>query len=157
MLNMLSDLISVAVGKAVAHRMKRAGITPTVEVPNPHSWRDIIVALDANCQLSNLRIALESNKDIHSLSAGLEARGAAVVRIERLLFEQPDPNASEQDMLDAIEDQQLDAVLLPSAFSARRFAHLIHHRDRKALAKARIDLWCLPSGAKLPSGWQIMA
>lgn len=121
-------------------------IEPTLEVTKPRSWRDVMVALESELQLANVVIALEHGPDIYSLSSGLEARGATVVRVDSLAFDQADPSSSEQDLLDAIEDRQLDAILLPNSLCAARFSHLIHHRDRQAIRDNFSDLIVLAMG-----------
>ena len=146
LLNTMKDIKTVAVGPLIAERMQNFGIQPTVELAKSRSWRDVLLALESKLHLPNMLVAVENGPDIYSLSAGLEARGASVVRIDSLAFERVDPSSSEQDLLDAIEDRQLDAILLPNPLVAARFSHLIHHRDRKTIRENFRDLVVLAMG-----------
>ena len=69
----------VARGPKPVAALKELGLTPAVTVPEPNTWRELLVALDAATDIRGKRIAIQEygvpNAD---LIAGLEQRGASV-------------------------------------------------------------------------------
>src|SRR3954463_7436813 len=75
----VSDIKSVARGPKPLATLRELGITPTLVVPEPNTWREILSTLDAKLPVANLVVGVqEYGVPSRSLTAGLEARGAAV-------------------------------------------------------------------------------
>ncbi len=71
----LSDITSVARGPKPAAAMRQVGISPSLCVPEPNTWRELLHALDAHVPITNQKVGLqEYGKTNRSLIAGLEAR-----------------------------------------------------------------------------------
>jgi uroporphyrinogen decarboxylase len=78
-LHALSDVKTVVRGPKPLAALKEVGITPTVIVPEPNTWREVLAAMDAKLPVANLTLAVqEYGVPNVSLIAGLEARGAKV-------------------------------------------------------------------------------
>jgi uroporphyrinogen decarboxylase len=75
----VSDIKSVVRGPKPLAVLKEFGVTPTVTVPEPNTWREILSTLDEKLPVANLVVGLqEYGVTNRSLIAGLEARGAIV-------------------------------------------------------------------------------
>ncbi len=75
----VSDIKSVVRGPKPLAVLKEFGITPTITVPEPNTWREILGTLDEKLPVANLVVGLqEYGVTNRSLIAGLEARGATV-------------------------------------------------------------------------------
>ncbi len=142
----LTDIQSIAVGGLVSEKMVELGVQPSMQVADGLDWRDLLVVMDKEFPVTNLTVAVEMTSDIHGLAAGLEARGASVVRVEAISFTQPDPSSPEQDILDAIEDGDLGTMLFPNPVCAARFAALIDGRERPILKRNSAQLIVLAIG-----------
>ncbi len=76
-------MTTVARGPKPVAALREFDIQPTIKVPEPNTWREVLKTLDAQLQLANQTIALqEYGKPNTSLVAGLEARGATVRTIK---------------------------------------------------------------------------
>jgi uroporphyrinogen decarboxylase len=75
----VSDVKSVVRGPKPLAVLKEFGITPTIVVPEPNTWREILSTLDEQLPVANMVVGLqEYGVTNRSLIAGLEARGATV-------------------------------------------------------------------------------
>jgi uroporphyrinogen decarboxylase len=78
-LGAVSDIKSVVRGPKPLAVLRELGITPTVTVPEPNTWRELLNSLDAHLPVANQVVGLqEYGVTNRSLIAGLEARGAVV-------------------------------------------------------------------------------
>ena len=75
----ISDIKSVVRGPKPLAVLRELGITPTLTVPEPNTWREVLSTLDQRLPVANLVVGLqEYGVTNRSLIAGLEARGATV-------------------------------------------------------------------------------
>ena len=75
----VSDVKSVVRGPKPLTVLRELGITPTIVVPEPNTWRELLATLDEKLPVANLVVGLqEYGVTNRSLVAGLEARGATV-------------------------------------------------------------------------------
>ena len=78
----LREVTTVVRGPKPARVLRAAGVEPTLEIPEPNTWREVLAELARHSELAGKRIAVQeygvSNRD---LIAGLEARGAEVVLV----------------------------------------------------------------------------
>jgi uroporphyrinogen decarboxylase len=75
----VSDIKSVVRGPKPAAALRELGITPTITVPEPNTWRELLAALDERLPVANLVVGLqEYGVPNRSLIAGIEARGGRV-------------------------------------------------------------------------------
>jgi uroporphyrinogen decarboxylase len=75
----ISDIKSVVRGPKPLAVLRELGITPSLTVPEPNTWRELLAALDRELPVANLIVGVqEYGVKNPSLVAGLEARGATV-------------------------------------------------------------------------------
>ncbi|WP_447984851.1 uroporphyrinogen-III synthase [Nitrospira sp. Nam74] len=96
--------------------LREFGLTPTIEVPEPNTWRDILDTLDRTNPANGLRIAVQeygvTNTD---LIEALRGRGAQVIRVPVYRWTLPDDIAPLQRVLEAILEGQVDVLLITNA------------------------------------------
>ncbi len=115
-LDALSDITTIVRGPKPAAVMRELGLTPTVKVPEPNTWRELLRSIDEQVPITNQKVGLqEYGKSNSSLIAGLEARGAEVIRVRVYQWELPEDPRPLEDNIRAIVARQRDVLLLTSA------------------------------------------
>ena len=115
-LDALSDITTVARGPKTAEAMQEEGLRPSLEVPQPCTWRELLQLLDHQVTLANQVIAIqEYGLTNHWLIAGLEARGAEVVQVPVYQWELPEECGPLEDNIRAIAAGERDMLLVTSA------------------------------------------
>lgn len=115
-LDSLSDITTIARGPKPVAALRDAGITPTHRVPPPNTWRELLATIDAHVKVSNQPVALqEYGKTNSSLIAGLESRGARVIRVPIYRWGLPEDLKPLHANIRAIVGGQRDAVMFTSA------------------------------------------
>jgi uroporphyrinogen decarboxylase len=75
----VSDIKTVVRGPKPLLALRELGIAPTITVPEPNTWRELLATLDEKLPVANQVVGLqEYGITNRSLIAGLEARGAIV-------------------------------------------------------------------------------
>ncbi len=116
-LDALSDIITIARGPKAAAAMKEAGLTPTFRVPEPNTWRQVLETIDESVPVSNQVVALqEYGRTNPSLIAGLEARGARVLRVQVYRWELPEDRGPLVQNVRDLAEGRLDVLLFTSAY-----------------------------------------
>ncbi len=96
--------------------LKELGLTPSITVPEPNTWRDILQVLDERGSLIEVRIAVQeygvSNPD---LLAALRERGAQITPVPIYKWALPNDIALLRRVLDAIVAGQVDVLLITNA------------------------------------------
>src|SRR5262249_34150188 len=78
----LKSIVTVARGPKPVAALREIGLAPTLTVPEPNTWRELLAALDAAGDLRGKRVAVqEYGAENPDLVAGLAERGAEVIRI----------------------------------------------------------------------------
>ncbi len=122
-LTAIADVTTVARGPKPVAALKELGITPTYRVPEPNTWRELLTLLDAELSLANQTVALQEYGETNpSLTAGLEARGAAVERIRVYEWDLPEDTGDLQENVRTIAAGQVDVALFTAAVQV---AHLM--------------------------------
>ena len=108
--------------------LRELGITPTLTVPEPNTWRELLQALDAAAisspaiSLLGARVALQEYGVSNSeLIAALEARGASVTRVPVYRWALPDDVAPLQSAIKELAAGSIDAILFTTGIQV---AHL---------------------------------
>lgn len=115
-LDALSDVTTVARGPKPVVAMKEFGLNPTIKVPEPNTWRELLTTIDSQLAINNQIIAIqEYGKTNPSLVAGLEARGATVMRVPVYRWELPENCAPLLENIRAIVAGKIDVVMFTSA------------------------------------------
>jgi uroporphyrinogen decarboxylase len=112
----LSRIITVARGPKPVRTLRDLGIQPSVVVPEPNTWRELLAALTGFVSLKGKRVAIQeygvSNRE---LTAGLEARGADVTIVPVYRWTLPADRAPIRAALDAIASGHADVALFTSS------------------------------------------
>jgi uroporphyrinogen decarboxylase len=112
----LTRVITVARGPKPKAALRELGVEPTIVVPEPNTWREVLSALAAHTDLKGKRIAVQeygvSNRD---LIAGLEARGATVMVVPVYRWTLPSDRAPLRAALNAIAAGDADVAIFTSS------------------------------------------
>jgi uroporphyrinogen decarboxylase len=116
LVNALSSVISVARGPKPVAALRALGLNPTLTIPEPNTWREVLSSISGSMQVEGKRIAVQeygvSNRD---LIAGLEARGALVFTVPVYRWALPEQRGPLRDAASSIANGQADVVLFTSS------------------------------------------
>lgn len=125
LLDALSDITTVVRGPKPAAAMREVGLTPTIKVPEPNTWRELLRAIDQQLPVFNQTVGVqEYGKTNSSLYAGLEARGALVVPLRLYRWDLPEDTEPLRENIRAMVDGQRDVLLLTSAHQIVNMLHV---------------------------------
>jgi uroporphyrinogen decarboxylase len=115
-LDALSDVKTVVRGPKPLAVLKEIGITPTVIVPEPNTWREVLATIDAKLAVTNLTVAVqEYGVPNVSLVAGLEARGAIVESFKVYRWDLPEDVTPLRANVERLATGEIDVALFTSA------------------------------------------
>ena len=115
-LDSLADVVTIGRGTKSVAAMREAGLAPTHRVPDPNTWRQILQVIDQTVPVASQNVAIqEYGKTNPSLIAGLEARGARVLRVPVYRWDLPEDPGPLEDNVRALADGRLDVLLFTSA------------------------------------------
>jgi uroporphyrinogen-III synthase len=78
----LSSTATVVRGPKPRAALAELGVRPTVTVPEPNTWRELLAAIDTHGPVAGKRVAIqEYGAENPDLTAGLADRGAEVLRV----------------------------------------------------------------------------
>ncbi len=131
-LSTLSDVVTVARGPKSAAAMRELGLTPTYRVPEPNTWRELLQTLDAHVPLAGQVVGLQEYGETNpSLTAGLEARGARVVRLKVYNWDLPEDTRPLEENVRRLAAGETGVALFTSA---RQVYHLTKVAEALGLA-----------------------
>lgn len=106
----------VARGPKPVGVLKELGLTATMTVPEPNTWRDIVQTLDAQKPVAGLQIAVQeygvSNLD---LLAALKERGALVSPVPVYRWALPDDLDPLKKAINAVLNNEIEVILITNA------------------------------------------
>ena len=112
----LGRIVTVVRGPKPLAALRELGLQPSLEAPEPNTWRELLAALTAKCELRGKRVALQeygvSNRDLVS---ALEARGADVTIVPVYRWTLPTDRGPLNDALHAIAEGNADVALFTSS------------------------------------------
>jgi uroporphyrinogen-III synthase len=112
----LGRVTLVARGPKPVAALRELGLTPTIVVPEPNTWRQLLDALDAHAPVAGRRVAVQeygvANPD---LLDGLAARGASVVRVPVYRWALPEDLGPLRDAIGRLAAGGIDVALFTSA------------------------------------------
>src|SRR5208282_6904188 len=112
----LSRARTVVRGPKPLAALRELGLEPSIEAPEPNTWRELLAALLAQTDLRGKRVALQeygvSNRDLVS---ALEARGADVMIVPVYRWTLPVDRRPLNDALHAIASGNADVALFTSS------------------------------------------
>ena len=114
--NALKKITLIVRGPKPAAALKEKGLTPTVTVPEPNTWKDILLALDEQLSIAGQRIAVQeygvSNPE---LLAGLRERGASVMSVPIYRWALPKDTGPLKGLLTEIISGHVQILLITNA------------------------------------------
>ena len=115
-LDALSDIPTIARGPKPVAAMNEVGLSASIRVPEPNTWRELLTTIDDQLPIANLTIGLqEYGKTNPSLVAGLEARGARIISLRVYSWQLPEDIDPLIENVRAIANGLRDACLFTSA------------------------------------------
>ncbi len=112
----LARITTVARGPKPVRALRDLGIEPSINVPEPNTWREVLTALAARVELKGKCVAVqEYGVSNHELTAGLEARGAQVVIVPVYRWTLPVDRAPLRNALEAIASGMADVAIFTSS------------------------------------------
>lgn len=113
---LLRGRITVVRGPKPAAALREIGVTPTIHVPEPNTWRELLDSLDRHVQLSGRRVAVqEYGEKNEELLAGLVSRGATVIRVPIYRWALPEDLGPIQEAIRRILGGEIEVALFTSA------------------------------------------
>jgi uroporphyrinogen decarboxylase len=140
----LAKTITVARGPKPVAAMREWRLAPTIEVPEPNTWRDILTTLDRRVTdlrpqeasvsterpLAGLRIAVqEYGQPNERLNQGLRERGGEVTSVSIYSWALPEDLEPLQRGIQAVADGQAEIVLFTSAQQVRHVLQVAGQMD----------------------------
>src|ERR1700691_4598477 len=112
----LTAIATVARGPKPIRAMHELGLEPSIVVPEPNTWREVLSALASRVELDGKRVAIqEYGVSNHELTAGLEARGARVTIVPVYRWTLPADRAPLRAALNAIAGGAADVAIFTSS------------------------------------------
>ena len=131
-LDALADSTTIVRGPKPAAAMAELGISPTYRVPEPNTWREVLTTIDVHLSIANQRVGLQEYGQTNpSLIAGLEARGAEVIRLRIDDWDFPADTGPLEENVRRLARGELDVVLFTSA---HQVVNLLSMANRLGLA-----------------------
>ncbi len=138
----VSDIKSVVRGPKPLAVLKELGITPTITVPEPNTWREVLSTLDEKLPVANLVVGLqEYGVPNRSLVAGLEARGAIVDSLHVYDWALPEDCGPLEQNIRRIAAGEIDVAMFTSGnqvFNVLKLAEELNLADEVRAAFQRI-------------------
>ncbi len=115
----LSGLTLVCRGPKPVSALKEVGLSPAIAVPEPNTWRELLVILDNRLPIAGKHIAVQEygvrNKE---LLEGLQERGARVMRVPVYGWALPEDTAPLRAAIERLGAGEVEVALFTSAAQA---------------------------------------
>ncbi len=112
----LNDTVLVARGPKPVAALKALGFQPTLTVPEPNTWADVVSALDASRSVGGLRVAIQEYGQANAdLREALRQRGADVVSVPVYRWALPEDTAPLKRVLREILAGHVQVILVTNA------------------------------------------
>jgi uroporphyrinogen-III synthase len=135
----LSTIVTVARGPKPRAALAELGVRPTIVVPEPNTWRELLVAIDARAPVSGRTVAVqEYGTDNPELVHGLTDRGANVLRVPIYRWALPEDLRPLRAAIVELLAGRIDVALFTSA---TQVAHLfqVAGDDQREPLRAALD------------------
>lgn len=145
-LNALADVTTIARGPKPVVAMREFNLTPTVRVPEPNTWRELLQTIDGGVPVATLVVGLlEYGKPNPSLVAGLEARGAQVLTLRLYNYDFPTDTAPLAENVKAIAAGKRDVALFTSAHQVVNLLRMAEEMGLEAELREAFTRMCVAS------------
>ncbi|WDI44369.1 uroporphyrinogen decarboxylase [Bremerella sp. P1] len=115
-LDALSDITTICRGPKPVAAMREVKLTPTIKVPEPNTWREILQTIDTEIHIANQTLVVQEYGVTNaSLVAGLEARGAHVETLHVYDWDLPEDIGPLAANIQKMIDGKIDVTMFTSA------------------------------------------
>jgi uroporphyrinogen-III synthase len=112
----LGRLTLICRGPKPLAALKEVGLVPALAVPEPNTWRELLVELDSRMSVEGKRVAVqEYGARNEELLAGLRQRGARVEMVPVYEWAMPEDTAPLRTAIDRVVAGQVQVALFTSA------------------------------------------
>src|SRR5262244_2017214 len=112
----LGRLALVCRGPKPIAALKEVGLVPSLAVPEPNTWRDLLSELDRKLPTGGKRVAVqEYGARNQELLAGLRQRGGRVAAVPVYGWALPDDTAPLREAIERVVSREVEVVLFTSA------------------------------------------
>ncbi len=129
----LTDTVLVARGPKPVAALKALGYQPTLTVPEPNTWVDVVSTLDAYRPVNGLRVAVQeyglSNRD---LLDALKQRGAHVFPVPVYRWALPEDTAPLKQVLGEILAGRVQVLLITNAAQIDHVMQILEEENTTA-------------------------
>ena len=131
-LEALSDVVTIARGPKPTAVLKEFGVGPTHRTEEPNTWREVLAVVDQRVPVANQTVGLlEYGQPNTSLVAGLEARGAHVIKLKVYRWDLPEDTGPLEGNVQAIANGLIDVAMFTSS---HQVTNLLLMADRMGLS-----------------------
>jgi len=115
----LQATVTVARGPKPVAALRQLDIKPSVIVPEPNTWQDLLAALDNHHSVKGQQVAVQEYGQPNPLLIdGLKQRGAGVLPVPVYRWQLPDDLAPVRSAIDCLISGEADYALFTSAIQA---------------------------------------
>ena len=134
--NALKETVLIARGPKPVAALKTLGFQPTLTVPEPNTWVDVVSTLDAHRPVKGLRVAVQEyglpNRD---LVEALKQRGANVVSVPVYRWALPEDTTPLKRVLNEILAGQVQVILVTNAAQIDHVMQVLEQEGNTAQLK----------------------
>lgn len=121
----LGRLALVCRGPKPVAALKAVGLSPTLTVPEPNTWRDVLTALDQHLPVAAKRVAVqEYGARNEPLLDGLRQRGALVTAVSVYGWALPDDVGPLREAIGRLARREVDVAIFTSRAQIESVAHV---------------------------------
>ncbi|HSD09430.1 MAG TPA: uroporphyrinogen-III synthase [Candidatus Binatia bacterium] len=135
----LSTIITIARGPKPRAALAELGLRPTIVVPEPNTWRELLAAIDARVPVSGRTVAVqEYGAENPELVGGLTDRGGTVLRVPIYRWALPDDLEPLRAAIADLLDGRIDVALFTSATQVEHLFR-VAGKDQRERLRAALD------------------
>lgn len=136
----------VARGPKPVAALRELGLSPTLTVPEPNTWRDVLTTIDCEHPVNGLRVAVqEYGAPNPELVAGLSERGAEVMTVPVYQWALPEDLTPLQSAIEALLAGTVEVALFTSAQQVRNLFAVAADRGGATAVRAAFQRVCVGS------------
>ena len=133
----LKETVLIARGPKPVAALKALGFQPTLTVPEPNTWMDVVSTLDVHRPLNGLRVAVQEyglpNRD---LLEALKQRGANVVPVPVYRWALPEDTAPLKQVIKQMLAGQVQVMLVTNAAQIDHVMQIVEQEGTTAQFRA---------------------
>jgi uroporphyrinogen-III synthase len=134
---LLGRICVVARGPKPVAALKELGLQPAITIPEPNTWREILATLDTAAGIGGKRLAVQEYGATNpELIAGLENRGAQVMRVPVYRWALPEDLGPLNSAVEKILAREIDIALFTNAMQVQHLFSVAGDDRHQALQQS---------------------